>query len=151
MSRQREIKFRAWVDKDYIFGGSNKGRMYTGFYSESIYAGRDESNVYCDDDTIWVEPQWGDAKIMQYTGLKDKNGMEIYEGDILEYVSPEPCEDDAREIYIVEWKLFGFEATWHHPHKPNFTSDGHLSLRGADEDMKIIGNIYENPELLEAK
>jgi uncharacterized phage protein (TIGR01671 family) len=93
---------------------------------------------------------WDKIHLMQYTGLKDKNGVEIYEGDILEYVSPEYVGDDERiDRYVVEWVGYGFEARWINPPQPNFSSDGHLSLKTPDEDMKIIGNIYENPDLLE--
>ena len=74
-------------------------------------------------------------KLMQCTGLKDKNGKLIYEGDIVSGTSAigRPQQD------IVKWQESGFSPwAW-------FEAGMYLS------DLEIIGNIYENPELLEAK
>lgn len=89
-----------------------------------------------------------DAVIMEHTGLYDMNGVEIYEGDVLRYVHPYEPDYGQQEIYQVEWKGFGFEARWLNPYFDRCTSDGRLALVGADKEMVIIGNIYENPELL---
>lgn len=75
--------------------------------------------------------------IRQYTGLKDRNGKEIYEGD------------------VVEWDSFRFEIVWdqemaqlkHKRIDPN-GHDDYFEL-GNNEAQEVIGNIHENPELLE--
>lgn len=85
-----------------------------------------------------------------FTGLQDIDGTDIFDGDVLEYVSPFEY-DGRREIYVVEWAGYGFEARWLNPPSAGYTSDGHLALLGVDEDMRVIGNRYEHPELLEAK
>ena len=77
-------------------------------------------------------------ELMQFTGLLDKNGVEIYEGDILQC---EPFGDTpliAPVEYITEKCYYAFK--WDSP----------LSL-GNISDTQIIGNIYENPELLTPK
>lgn len=77
---------------------------------------------------------FGDKELMQYTGLNDKNGKEIYEGDIF--------RDDAwtviRAVIEFEQGTFGW---W---------SDGgeeFIELREC-KNIEVVGNIYENPELL---
>jgi hypothetical protein len=83
-------------------------------------------------------------ELMQSTGLKDKNGKEIFEGDIVQF---EDCYTETDFLYvntgIVEWSQGSFTIT---------NRDSVLMedlLDGDSLDVTIIGNIYENPELLE--
>lgn len=75
--------------------------------------------------------------LMQFTGLKDKNGKEIYEGDIA-WVYYEPIEDGKlfSEPAVCKYDEGGFE--W----------NTGKAVCTADQTCEIIGNIYENPELL---
>lgn len=74
------------------------------------------------------------SPVMQYTGLKDKNGKEIYEGDIIEFDKIEWGGDD--NIHVVSWNDKDAQWDW---------GGGNTS----DMDYRtVIGNIYENPELL---
>lgn len=91
-----------------------------------------------------------EVELLQYTGLKDKNGKEIFEGDIL-------ADNTSYYYTLIGWDLSGF--------KSKSVLKGGLNLNHSmptfefkniiDYDdfarMKIVGNIYENPELLEAK
>lgn len=72
---------------------------------------------------------------MQSTGLIDKNGVEIYEGDII--------KNSYDEIYTVKW----FDAAFYLEEKYNGGFD--YSELYFEDNKKVIGNIYENPELLE--
>jgi hypothetical protein len=76
----------------------------------------------------------GDA-IMQYTGLKDRKGVEIYEGDIV-HEFDERLKDEIVGVYGVVYYKNGF-----------YIDDGLHSNWNA-EDVEVIGNIYENKELL---
>jgi uncharacterized phage protein (TIGR01671 family) len=69
--------------------------------------------------------------LMQYTGLKDKNGKEIYEGDIVKPF----LRDDKLEVVKIHDAIYC--EPFHYYDSP--------------EDFEVIGNIYENPELLESK
>lgn len=82
-------------------------------------------------------PHYSDVVLMQYTGLKDKNGKEIFEGDIVRIVD---------KNYWVEWNryVWAFNSKTHY--KP-FSSYDDNTLE--ELIIEVIGNIHENPELLE--
>lgn len=71
--------------------------------------------------------------------------QDVFDGDILEYVSP--IEDELpRDTYVAEWRGYGFYAAWLKNGIPQY--QGMDGLIGADEDMQIVGNVYEQPGLL---
>jgi len=125
----REIKFRAWLPKE------PESEEYIVEY-EMCY------DLAFEDYEPINDLLNGVNNLMQYTGLKDKNGIEIYEGDIISvsnnYVLIGNCE--------IVWKGCGF---WFKV--VDFTSETYENLFVYDEAgyaLKVIGNIYENPELL---
>jgi|SRR5579872_3700074 len=82
------------------------------------------------------------SEIMQYTGLKDKHDKEIYEGDIVRYTSLAEYGLPATESTVaISWgdEVMGFDL--------GFISH-HLTIY---DDIEVIGNIYEHPELLKGK
>lgn len=130
----REIKFRAW-DK--------KHRKYTKVLK--IYFGSGGNNLGAlveDYETNYaLELQANQVELEQYTGLKDKNDKEIYEGDIMRF--------DAIDYEIYWADDF---SSWN-----NWRVDGGARIYGSNsfEEVtrfgSVIGNIHENPELLEDK
>ena len=81
--------------------------------------------------------------IMQWTGLLDKNGREIYEGDI---VRGKYGKNGIVKNYEIRWLIGHFAAV----DRNNITGDEHYYPIGLLEG-EVIGNIYENPELLEGE
>lgn len=142
----REIKFRAWDKENEKWIPTNK----MGFWEDGLlwYLEDYEKNEppYFADRVNWV--------LMQYTGLNDINGVDIYEGDILtskEY----PFQDDGEYNYhgVVEWaeEEAAYYLTKRLVNKNRRgISDGISEMLGQEDvtSFEIIGNIYENPELL---
>ena len=131
-------KFRAW-DK-------HEQKMFTNdeliIWNGNVYA-NDSKKLTCNNLKGW---SIDDEYLMQSTGLVDKNGKEIFEGDVVQF---EDCSEASDFLYIntgiIEWCQGGFHVT---------NRDSVLMedlLDGDSLDVTIIGNIYENPELLEDK
>lgn len=119
----REIKFRAWdkENKQWIVND-----VFLSIPNGVIYEGKTN--------------QGENVEIQMYTGLKDKNGKEIYEGDVVEYTTRyfgKLKTDNKQKIkWIDDMEHDGFGEP---------VATGFL-LRG--DDWEIIGDIYSNPELL---
>jgi len=147
---EREIKFRAWDNSWTI-----KEMIYFGIFDT-------DDGLHCKDGVTDIR----EAEIMQYTGLKDKNGKEIYEGDMLMIHQIDSNRKEvARAKNLVRWNLgeakFDFE----------WCANGLIGVGGSSFslflhnfrkpankesaldwyfEIEVIGNIYENPELLKS-
>jgi len=90
---------------------------------------------------------------MQYTGLKDKNRKEIYERDIVTGSSLKDWRAGNGEREIIEWD--NTRSRWDMVFYSIYGGEGHLCKEEIFQDRakfyEVIGNIYENPELLETK
>lgn len=84
------------------------------------------------------DAKFNDVELMQYTGLKDKNNKEIYEGDIL-------FESFGERYYKVVFENGGFRAEF----KGDFDEHSFDLIDVVAQGCEIVGNIYENPELME--
>ena len=125
---QRIIKFRAWTKRDKCWCGAFAVHM-SGLWRES-------------PNNEWTDlSKQDEIVLMQFTGLLDKNGKEIYEGDVVR-------ENNELGISDLHYQI-GYK-------------DGHTSMTGCNKgneydrhgiwnmisSIEILGNIYENPELL---
>lgn len=147
----REIKFRAW-DKDcdvMVYSDQHNHSDYNCNYWFDIT----NFNVSCtwneEYEDIFGYPKERSGEIdnvMQYTGLKDKNGKEIYEGDIL-HLFGKGYHEGVDYNGCVQFLDGGFCVT-----------DGYkewglrrYDLSRCDLELEVVGNIYENPKLLESE
>ncbi len=121
----KEMRFRAWdnsikkmIDpiqiQQFEFRGDTTKGMRIHYTSEEAYT------VFTDD-----------FELMQYTGLKDKNGRRIYEGDVVKFVVAYTDKTISENIIEITFWEGGF---WHHGFRP--------------EQCEVIGNIYKNPDLI---
>lgn len=136
----REIKFRAWDNLDRIM-----------FLNHSVSLSIGGEIFFLEKTGEWVEVDKSDGRIilMQYTGLKDKNGKEIYEGDVLRFNSYslldallERSMNDHEGVIRWDDERVGFNVFIGDKSIPD------LSKSTDDNQFEIIGNIYENADLL---
>ena len=138
----REIKFRAYDKHAKIMLPVVDVIKFT--KSESINIMRD--GAYGVGVTIPYQPQ---IELMQFTGLHDKNGKEIYEGDIVEIDKDVAKTFDIYSKGIINYLNGGFIVTKNDGSYATIKSA--LLILGDLNNIfrgKVIGNIYENPELL---
>ncbi len=130
----REFKFRVWYDNkfwqsDYLISPFGK------IHSTSRWNIRDECHTMSLDSFDIKK----DYIIQQFTGLKDKLGKEIYEGDIL-YYNDLNLGEHYQEVKFIDGGFVVFKGVF----------EAILNQRRIDLlDYKIVGNIFESPELLE--
>ena len=127
MDTKREIKFRYWNGKKMLYKDTDDGDSKNETWD--TYWGTFNSMLELLDD----------KKLMQYTGLKDKNGKEIYERDII--------RDQFDNLIIVEMKPFYYTDTEGNCAGFGFCLENH-SLDEFKYGVEVLGNIYENSNLL---
>ena len=137
----REYKFRVWDTENKEMLKVQELDFEDTFYGGRLSIRTDQYNDYFDIE---------DMILMQYTGLKDKNGKEIYEGDIIEF-SYDMFVGNF-DTFVAKGKVVFEEGAFYIEVFENerTTKDEAYLLYSINLDtIEVIGNIYDNPELLE--
>lgn len=122
----KKIEFRAWLKEQKVM--KNNVSIHCG----NVWTG------YC-----WI-PLNDNVELMQYVGLKDKNGKKIFEGDIV--------KDEKGRLFVIEYKFGGFNLAPLMYFNDEFSWNplGDMQTAGfLQESCEVVGNIWENFELLE--
>ena len=134
----REIKFRAWDGEKYWYN-----IVPSPLPSPTLDICK-EITDYSPEYYNMVDIVEGVEAIEQYTGLKDKDGKEIYEGDIVKTNSP---EQPNFKVGVIEFVQQAFWISNVPSNRPDHTHS-ELLLQYWETEIEVIGNIHENPELL---
>ena len=145
----REIKFRVWDKTEkrmwdgWVLDGDRDGTYRGGYFGDTDFPLSDITGEESREG--WAFQNASAVELMQYTGLKDSQNREIFEGDIL----ATSLSGDQQLIRYVVWDdptaRFGMQ--WPRPYDPGprqITQEWINQTYGTT----VIGNIYENPELL---
>lgn len=132
----RKIKFRAFFKADE--------RIYE---VTSIDFLNKEATLWDKETAVNFEASFENIKLLQYTGANDKRGVEIYEGDIVKFESSVPIPEGPDypkegQIGVIEYGFCDYYVDAKSPCGFNLDELG---------DWIVIGNIYENPELLKGR
>jgi len=132
----REIKFRAWS----TMVCKMEQVSCIDFGGNEIRKGCPCAVVHDGDGCIPLE----NTTLMQFTGLHDKGGIEMFEGDIISYtLTYGSSDDEVQGLSIIKYEVHGFSPFTHQVS----CEDEYYNM--SIDNVIVIGNIHENPELLE--
>lgn len=145
----REIKFKAYIEvkKGQKFYNDEKVKLIDKKLLDVIeiwWLSGETDYIFTRQGTIFAD--CCNIKLLQYTGIKDKNGREIYEGDIIDiHQTVNGCN-----LFVVEWDKIGFGAkywvnnTTNHKYEYSIAELLEVNVNKYDKEIEVIGNIYEN-------
>lgn len=135
----RETKFR------YVYQHEETGNIVTQIFTlDEIEGGLAK---FC----ALKNPRYNRIGRDEHTGLKDKNGKEIYKGDIISFAVFDYNDIDTHYTGVVKWCGSRF-MIWHNNDSEYYGTDGGFDLDwvlAQYDETEVIGNIHDNPELLE--
>lgn len=150
----REIKFRVW-DNLYkymnykvlvgIYGEWKKVKDDKNYTACCMWVEPDKVDYKCEPHWAHFEPYHKDIHLMQYTGLKDKNGVEIYEGDIIDIHQTV----NGYNQFVIEYDDYKFSARYYNQKTKkigswyNYDLDELFELNEYEKEIEVIGNIYD--------
>lgn len=141
----RDIKFRAWDTKNEYMINSLQG-VYTALRN-AMNIVRQDNGYYNNGDLL--KPNKERHILMQYTGLKDKNRKEIYEGDIVLYDDWEMSSENGNGDCFTNKGVIEYnESNCCFNVTERIMVDREDVLYEDNETLEVIGNIYDNSELL---
>lgn len=132
----REIKFRAWDKKNKVI--RDVWSINWSYEGKNLKAITVATNQVINEEYLLRE---GEFELIGFTGLKDKNGIEIYDGDVVEIIHP--CWHEKATTEFVNGSFIFKQVNG----EEKSCIPGWTFMREKWE-LKVIGNIYENPELL---
>ena len=138
----RELKFRAWIKNYNCYAdvlGFEQGRLFVQFQSGE----RSQNRLY-----VPIE----DCILEQYTGLKDKNGKEIYEGDIVDVIFPTKLRGvKEHQIWVCRFGVKRAGFVLNRETNARIFSLTFCEINAKNLAVEVIGNVHENSDLLEKK
>ena len=147
----REILFRGkcidetclkgkWLEGDILHDG------VTGKYYINTGNCLNESDIVGEEGLLrFVAYEVDPETVCQYTGLTDKDGRKIFEGDIVKAIYKPKDEDLTIDDFIINWDKYYCKYVGHYVRKENVYNP---LLFGSQTSFEVIGNIFDNPELL---
>lgn len=137
--------FNKWIDGNMMhvefISEDDQGAVFeeADFVTQLVWIENEDEEFSMDNPPLYsTEP---DVTLLQYTGLKDELGRDIYEGDVVVYTDGYDGFAAVVEQDYWQWYLKGIDPI------DNFDFADYTD--GNQADLKVIGNIFENPELLE--
>lgn len=136
----REIKFRAWIKN------ANYANEYgMGIIKNAEFTGTNQPFDFVELHGFTGSFRLDDIEVMQFTGLLDRHGKEIYEGDILKWLCTKSGDKKEKNyIVVIDWERHMYRITIHHNGEKWATGKSYWN----NDDREVIGNIYENPDKL---